>query len=357
MIPQTLPADSGTYSALVISLVDSNGAPTLSLTDVLVYLSSTNQSLAAVPPTVTLPAGHSYVLVSVTTGTIGGSATLTAASSGLSHVSVTVKTVVPASGAQGLGLFVSPSPTLLALEGDDLLYAVELQGASGQPAVDSVATSVVLTSSNGSMMGEPIDVSVPGGSSVAYGQVKVNASGSAVLTALGQGLKTATAQLSVSATPATVSLSVSPSEISPQSRSTVTVTVQVLGMPVPGANVTLTTNGGTVLPSIFATGPQGQGNAEYTPAAPGVFTISAVATYPVLGLNLTGSQLIVVSSATATRTGTLAMVSAIYPYLPIVVIAVVIVVVFLLVRRLIGSRKGAAEEEEGYPDSADQKTP
>ena len=355
VIPQALPADSHAYPSVVISLVDANGAPTFSLTDTLIYLSSTNASVASVPSTVTLAAGHAYVLVNVTTGGSAGTTTLTAASSGLASKSVSVDTVVPSSGAQGLGLFVSPSQTLLALGGKDLVYAVELQGANGQPAISSSATSVIITSSNNDVIGKPISVSIPSGTSVIYGQMAVNATGTATLTALASGLKTATAQVSVASSSPSLSLTASPSTITTSTASSVTVAVQVLGMPVPGASVVLSSNGGTISPAQLVTNAGGQGSVEFLPDAPGVFTIRAVATYPSIGLNVSGTEVIVVSAATTTATGTLDLLTPITPYLPVLVVVIVIVVAVLLVRRAIGRRKGTSDEDELVTEAADEQ--
>ena len=351
VVPQTLPADSNSYPALVISLLTSGGSPTLSLSDVLVYLSSSNESAAAVPPTVTLLAGHAFVQVDVTTSRSPGATIITAASSGLASKSVTINTVVPASGAHSLALFVSPAESLRALKGDDVVYAVQLVGSSGRPAVSSGTTDVVITSSNGSLVGKPINIAIAGGSNVAYGQIMTNSSGSTTLTALAPQLVTATAQLKIAPVPSALALTVVPSGISVGAHSAIALTDQLLGMPVPGANVTLSVNGGTIVPTLLVTGPTGQASATYISDAPGAFIISASAIDARLGLNLTGSSVVVVTQPVPQSTPS-PISEFLSTYLPVIVVAVVAVVIVLLVRRATRKRKGAVEEDEPFPVSA-----
>ena len=353
VMPQVLPADSKSYPALVISLVDSGGNPTFSLSDLTVYLSSSNESAASVPTTATLPAGHSYVQVEVTTTGTPGKTEITAASSGLAAKSVSISTAVPLGGARALGLFVSPSGAILGLQGPDATYVVELEGAGGNPGTSGSDTGVVITSSNSSLLAAPIKVTIPAGASLAYGQIAVNKTGGSVLTALASQFVTASADLKVvSATP-TLTVAVSPSEIFIRNDSEVTVAVQVLGMPVEGVNIALTTNGGTVSPAGLVTNAAGTGYAVYRSDALGAFVIYATAVDPQLGLNLTGNQLIVVARAGATGTSTGQSGSlSVAPYLPFIVVAVVVVVVVLLVRWAIGRRKGVVEDEEPFPEPA-----
>ncbi|MDG6988568.1 MAG: hypothetical protein JRN21_04495 [Nitrososphaerota archaeon] len=107
-IPPTLPADSATHEAVVVSLVDGSGDPTLSFTNLTIYLSSSNATVATAPASVTLLAGQAFVPVAVTTTSVAGSTVFAASSAGLASGSVRIGTVAPAPDAAALELFLGP---------------------------------------------------------------------------------------------------------------------------------------------------------------------------------------------------------------------------------------------------------
>ena len=346
VIPPVLPADGGTYPALVISLVDAGGAPTLSLSDVTILLSTTNSTIASVPSTATVSAGHNFVQVSVTTSTTPGTTTLTATGNGLATKQVPLQTVVPTAGASILGLYTSPDASLLALQGSDGVYAVELQTAGGKPGTVSAATDVMITSSNGSLIPRTIDLTIPAGSSVAYGAITVNDSGTATLTAIAHQLATGTAKLVVASSSLALGLTVTPAETPISHSAEVTATLTVLGMPVPGANVTLTVTGGSLLPTAFSTDVNGQGSATYVPGNAGGYTITATAVDPKLGISLKTTALVIVTSTATVTTSSPGAADLVMPYLPFIIVVVVAVVLVMIVRRALKRRKGATEEDE-----------
>lgn len=355
VVPQTLPADGNVYPALVISVVDASGAPTISLSDVLVYLSSSSESAASTPQTATLPAGHGFVQVDVTTSTTPGTTTITAAASGLESKSVSVSTVAPGTGASSLGLFVSPSPSLHAIEGTDAVYVVQLENVTGRPGASKGTTNVVITCSNSSLIGSPIDVSIPPGATMAYGSITVNRTGTATLTALAPRLVTANAQLQVSSALPTLTLTVTPTLLSSGDTADVSVAVQLLGMPLVGARVNLTASSGTLVPANFVTNTNGQGRATYISQFASAVTISAVATYTQLGVRLTGSTAVLVVQPTATTTTSNDIGSTLSLYVPIIAVVVAAAAIVLVVRRTLRKRRGVADEDEEFERPEEKK--
>jgi hypothetical protein len=343
VVPPTLPADGRSYPALVVSLLDGHNLPTLSLADVVVYLSSSNQSVASIPSIVTMPAGHAYLQIPVNTTTSTGQAVLAGASSGLSSNSVNLKTMKPGNGPESLSLFVAPPRSLQSLVGDDVVFAVQLANAIGRPAVSTAATGLIITSSNSSLVSRPIEVMILAGSNLAYGEVKVLASGAATLTALSPQLATGSADLNVARVAKTLTLSVTPPVMSVGATASVLVSAQILGMPVPGLNVTLTTYLGTIVPTRVTTNANGQGTAKYLARAPGPATITAVASASYLGV-VNGSTTAIVTAATVTTPSSDATGMFLF-YIPIIVAVVVLVLAFVVIRVTVRKRKGTPEED------------
>lgn len=342
-IPPVLPADSGNYSSVMVSLLDARNSPTLSLSDVVVYLSSSNETVVSVPPTATLLAGHSFLQVGLNTTKLPGSATITVASPGLASAFVNVRTMKPAGAPTSLSLLVAPSRSIRALGGADDVFAIQLQNAGGTPAVSGDDTYVVVTSSNSSLVNRTIDTTIPAGADVVYGRFSVGASGTATLDALSSGLETGSAQFSVESTPRSVVITATPSQISAGDVAYLQFSVEVLGMPVSGANLTLSASLGDIVPATLITGASGQATAKYISGSAGPATVTAVASTHSFGI-FSGSTTLMVAAST-TSTGSSGEVPMLESYVPVVVVAVVVVLGFLVVRNTLKKRRGTVDED------------
>jgi hypothetical protein len=343
VIPPLLPVGTATYPALVISLLDGSDVPTLSLSNLTVFLSSSNESVARVPSEATFLAGHSFLQVGLSTTNEQGFATVTAASAGLVASSVTVKTVRTVSRATGLALYLSPMKGVNGLVGNDVAYAIQLVDSAGNPATNASMVNVVMVSSNKTILSGSIVVPMAAGTDLALGVLPLNASGVATITALAPQLKTATAQLNLAPTLATVTVTFNPPSIVNGNDSSVTVTVQVLGMPVKGANVTLGTSVGEIIPTSLVTGASGQVTARYDSSGLGPATVTATARSGLLG-TVAGSGTIVVTSQTTSASAP-SQLSGVSLYVPLVVIAVVVLASVLWVRRALNRRTISSEED------------
>ena len=154
--PPSLPANGNTFDSVVVSLKDVHGNPSLAVTPILVNLRSSELNVATVALTVTIPAGHDYVLADVNTTTTPGSTVITASSSGLQSSLFTLNTVTPSGLASQLKVFVAPDTIPDGYPGT---LAVELQDAAGIPSKAISPVTVSLTSN------EP-GIAVPGVSTV-----------------------------------------------------------------------------------------------------------------------------------------------------------------------------------------------
>jgi len=149
IIPPKLPADGGTYPAVVVSLVDSTGLPSSALTDLMVFLTSSQTNIASVPDTVTIPAGSEYVVANAVTTTNPGTTSITAQSHGLESKEAQLTTATPSGFPSKLKVFVSPSSLLKRVDSGSV--RVELVDDAGFPSKALASITVLLSSSNASI--------------------------------------------------------------------------------------------------------------------------------------------------------------------------------------------------------------
>jgi hypothetical protein len=348
VIPGTLPADGGTYPALVVSLVDSAGAPTFSLSGVQVFLSTTNASIATVPTEVTVPAGHAFLQVGVTTSGSAGVAVIGAASPGVASSTATVTTARPSSAPVSFALDLAPARTVVPLAGEEEAFAVQLLNSRGGPALASRATSVVITASNGTLLPGTVNSTIPAGGDVVYGGIGATPSGSAVLTALSPQLGTGTADLVVLPASKSVTVSFGSPTVANGGEDTVLVTVQVLGEGVPGVNVSLYATAGALVPAFGYTASDGVFTSRYLTGGAGPVTVNATVYSPLLGVLSAAQTLVVLSASSSTQQAQGgSYLAGVYFYVPVVVAAVVVVAGYAFVRATLRRRRGTKEEE--YP--------
>lgn len=145
--PPTLPADGGTYNAIVVQLQDSGGSPAPApIEGVQVTLSSSNATIGMVDSTVTISEGNTYAIANIkTTPTAVGSAVITAIASGYTSKQATITTQQTGSNPTSLKVHVGP-PKVLA---DGKIYeqvVVQLQNASGK--ISQAPQDIVVTLSS-----------------------------------------------------------------------------------------------------------------------------------------------------------------------------------------------------------------
>jgi len=197
VIPPKLPADSGTYPALIVSVDDANSLPTVTLKNVTVFLASSQTNIASIPDSVVIPAGQEYTVVNVTTTSTPGNAMITAQSQGLvSPPPSQVTTVTPSGYPSKLLVFTSPATFLPRADTGTL--RVEVVDAAGLPSKAIAPIGVSLSSSNESVasLGQT-SLIIQAGSIFADGSFSTLDPGSAVITATSENYQSGTALVNV----------------------------------------------------------------------------------------------------------------------------------------------------------------
>jgi hypothetical protein len=208
IIPPKLPADGGTYGAVVVSLVDGNGLPSAAFSNLTVFLTSSQTNIASVPNSVTIPVGSEYVVVPAVTTPTPGSTTITASSHGLSSVQALLTTATPSGFPAKLEVFVSPSNLLR--RADKGTVRVELVDGAGSPSKAITSVTALLISSNASIISlspNPLTLTIAPGQFYASGTFSaMENSGEAFITATSTGYASGGAVVTVE-TPCSTSCS------------------------------------------------------------------------------------------------------------------------------------------------------
>ena len=146
-VPATLPADNSTYAALVVSLLDKTGAPTIAVNDTLVHLTSSLESVGKVQPTITVGFGTNFAIANFTTTKTPGETVISASASGLKSATSRVNTLVARGYPTQLTITAVPN-TVLAVRKNIGALIIELQDDAGLPAKGVSDTTINLYSSN-----------------------------------------------------------------------------------------------------------------------------------------------------------------------------------------------------------------
>jgi hypothetical protein len=146
-IPAQLPADNNTYPALIVSLVDANKQPTLAMTNLTVFLTSSQENVGEVNSSVEIGRGEAYAIADFVTTNNAGSTTVTATTSGLKSTSTSVTTVV-AVGYPTRFVITAVPGTVPARASNTGKLLLELEDTAGLPAKAVSDTSVTIYSSN-----------------------------------------------------------------------------------------------------------------------------------------------------------------------------------------------------------------
>ncbi len=145
ILPQKLPADGNVYPAVLVSLVDSTGQPTIAFNDTTVLLTSSSDGVGRVQSSAMIAGGRAFTAANFTTTSAPGTTTITATAAGLRTASATVTTVIAVGYPTHLSIIALPD-TVPARGAGRL--EIELQDDLGLPAKAISDTTVSLFSSN-----------------------------------------------------------------------------------------------------------------------------------------------------------------------------------------------------------------
>ena len=345
-----LPTDGGTYKVLEVGLQTQSGAPIYSTSPTFVLLSSDSPGVAAVQSLVEIPAGSTSTLATVNTTPLAGSATITAtpasANEALSSASVVITTQVPAPSK--LQAYVAPASVPYIVNGNYPILVVQLQDSSGNPARAREDTSVLVTSSNGSLLSNFVTVGIPKGSDYVFSYLHTKGVGSSVLTAVSSDLSSSQVSLTSSPSPLLVRLSLVSTSlpyIYENQTAVFTFSASLDGLPVQNINVTWSSSAGLLSLQSGSTGTSGSTSTVFTPTAYGAYNITASANSLQTGKVLLTYHLTVAEVQPKAAPTLLAQIEGYWYYIVAVVAVVVVGVVYLFRMR---TKKQRAEIEAGF---------
>ena len=344
--PGLLPADGQIYKALEVSLETFSGSPAVSSSDTVVQLTSDDPNVANVIDLVTIPAGSISTMAEVTTSALASEANLTATAAGLIPATVPVQTVIPAPSK--LQTYVAPASSAYSSYGNYPILVVQLQDNNGNPARARQDTSVVVTSSNSTLLSSFVTLGIPEGYDYVFSYLQTKGVGKSVLTATSQDLASSQSQLTSVPSPLAVKLSLTSTTASwiyENQTATLQFSAFLEGQPVQNLNVTWATTGGTITPTEGSTGTTGTTSITFIPGSYGAYNISASANSPQTGFVSLVYPLIV-AQIPPTPAPTLAQeVLGLWYYLVAAAAVVVVALVYLMRMR---RKKQRAEIEAGF---------
>lgn len=160
--PSILPADEGTYSAIMVQLQDSSGSPARAPNDVQISLFCSNIRAGTVTSDVTIPEGQTYAIANFTTTTSPGTAKITAVGHGYSSTQtiITTQNVTASGPTQQFKIFLGPTEVLA----DNNAYkqiVIELQDVSGNIAKATSDTAITVASSDQTIASTDLEIIIP----------------------------------------------------------------------------------------------------------------------------------------------------------------------------------------------------
>ena len=163
--PPVLPADGGTYSAIVLEFKNStSGAPYIPDTKTTILLTSSSPQSGNVPNSVTFPAGSVYLLVNFSTTTLPGKTVISAIAPGYPPATLTMVTKNVGGIPTGLLVFLSPNQ-IPPNEKMNSSVIVQVVDSSGNPVTLGSSLTVTLSSSDTQIGSVPQSLVIQSGQS------------------------------------------------------------------------------------------------------------------------------------------------------------------------------------------------
>lgn len=201
-IPPQLPADNNTYPAVVVTVVDSAGEPTVTLANINVSLTSSEEYVGTITSDVVIPAGETYAIANFTTTHTAGVTTITGTTTGLASTSTGVTTVIAVGYPTHLVITAVPNtvPASAASTGNLIL---ELEDDVGLPAkaITDIPISLYSSNVNVANVTTPSTVMKQGEYLEEINYTSGFVPGSAVITASATGFASGVATISVLGSP------------------------------------------------------------------------------------------------------------------------------------------------------------
>jgi len=298
VIPPELPADGGSYPAIVVALQSSAGKASLALNDTVVFLTSSQESVGTVTDQVTIIRGTAFAVANFTTSATPGVTSISASSSGLSAASTKVTTLTPSGFATTLSIIPVPGTQLVNPKSQGTVL-VETLDSAGFPAKASSAIPVALSSSDNNVVSLPSgSLTLASGSVLSSVPYEVGVSpGTATITGSASGFNSGSGSVTVQgASPFALSIIAQPDPISTSTVGRLVVTLtDSAGNPAPApatVSVTISSSNTSAIASaqtttistgqIYAvaqfTSGAAPGTANLTASSPGLMSAFALVT-------------------------------------------------------------------------------
>ena len=228
--PSSIPADNDIYECIFVQLQDSRSRPARALTDTTISLSSSLTSIGTVDPTVTITRGNTFAVAKFQSTFTPGSTKIAATTSGYTTVQANLITVAPVPYKLAAYGF----PPVLPSDGAPYeALVVQLQDSSSNPAKAPLnGITVILSSSNSTMVAVPPSVIISGGQTQALASMTSTATGPATITAQApdymQAFATITAETPSTTQPTKLQMYVAPPKTLADNKGHSQIIVQLL---------------------------------------------------------------------------------------------------------------------------------
>ncbi len=266
-------ADQSSYKQIAIELQNPAGYVATNQSDVVVTLTSNDQSICKVD-SITIPQMQTYALATLNSTFKAGSATLTAVATDLlwDHKTINTFGFIPSK----LAIYAIPS----SLPADGTTYPiiqVQLQDSQGRPAKDpQTDVNVNLFSSQPTVGVVTSTLTIPFGKTQATGEfTATNAPGVNTITAQSSGYTTGQAQITtyfIDFASLQITVTGNPTSVNNGNTTAITAYITANGSPVTGATVSFTSNNGG---SFGTTAEQGNGYYNVSFTAPSFSTTTS----------------------------------------------------------------------------------
>jgi hypothetical protein len=270
--PQTLVSDGNSAYYLFVQLQDVSGTPSRTSTPLTVLTTTSAPGVVSVQPSVTIPAGGTYVSTQLMAGSNEGNATITAQLNGFQSTAAAVMGIhLP------LNLTLTSSAAGTVFSGSSVLFSVTAT-STGVPVRGGDVTWSVSPKGGGFTNGS-LTTDASGTASASLLVVEGgNVTVSALVSARGNGTKSISTTIRVKALSLDVRLIPSSLAVNASQPSDVSALVASGGRPVVGAQVAWSSSLGTFSPSSSSTDPGGIAKSTFVSSSTGNATITATAT-------------------------------------------------------------------------------
>jgi hypothetical protein len=283
-IPGIVDAKNVENDYLLVSLVDSDGNPVVASQETIVYLTSSDSSIASVQDSTVIAVGTPYSMVSTHTTNKAGQSTVTATASDLASANLQFKTIGYAGSVSqyALGLYTVPKISADGQEHEAVFVQLQDQTGTPTPAADDIKVTLSSSAINaGQLQSEAL---IPKGSTFAVAKFTTAATTTEdtklKVTASSQGFKSVDADIQTTLQPLTVKIINTIPRQGIFGEDNVPIEVEVKSGSILVKGATIEFGGPNADPTYGVTDENGIAQGTYVSKLPGANSIEVKATMP-----------------------------------------------------------------------------